>query len=127
MTRTGAGFSRNWGGWLANEAFEYLLGAPEIDAAGGTLLWKSKINGGGFEDASADLQEQYARRKDSATEKPLRNLQAALVGMYNEMNQTLTRTRFEPQNELEYMIRTFLVRFDAIFTLNQDLLLASPR
>jgi hypothetical protein len=28
---TGAGFSRNWGGWLANEAFEYLLGAPEID------------------------------------------------------------------------------------------------
>jgi hypothetical protein len=23
---TGAGFSRNWGGWLANEAFEYLLG-----------------------------------------------------------------------------------------------------
>jgi hypothetical protein len=28
---TGAGFSRNWGGWLANEAFEHLLGAPEID------------------------------------------------------------------------------------------------
>jgi hypothetical protein len=23
---TGAGFSRNWGGWLADEAFEYLLG-----------------------------------------------------------------------------------------------------
>jgi hypothetical protein len=22
---TGAGFSRNWGGWLADEAFEYLL------------------------------------------------------------------------------------------------------
>ena len=28
---TGAGFSRNWGGWLANEAFEYLLGVPEVD------------------------------------------------------------------------------------------------
>jgi hypothetical protein len=27
---TGAGFSRNWGGWLANEAFEYLLGCSEI-------------------------------------------------------------------------------------------------
>ena len=26
---TGAGFSRNWGGWLAIEAFEYLLGCPE--------------------------------------------------------------------------------------------------
>ena len=28
---TGAGFTRNWGGWLANEAFEYLLGAPDVD------------------------------------------------------------------------------------------------
>jgi len=26
----GAGFSRNWGGWLASEAFEYLLGSPEM-------------------------------------------------------------------------------------------------
>jgi hypothetical protein len=26
-----AAFSRNWGGWLASEAFEYLLGRPEID------------------------------------------------------------------------------------------------
>jgi hypothetical protein len=25
----GAGFSRNWGGWLASEAFEYLLGSPQ--------------------------------------------------------------------------------------------------
>jgi hypothetical protein len=28
---TGAGFSRNWGGWLANEAFEYLLGSSHIN------------------------------------------------------------------------------------------------
>ena len=27
----GAGFTRNWGGWLASEVFEYLLGSPEID------------------------------------------------------------------------------------------------
>ena len=27
---TGAGFSRNWGGWLASEAFEYLIGCGEI-------------------------------------------------------------------------------------------------
>lgn len=26
----GAGFSRNWGGWLADEAFEYLIGHNEI-------------------------------------------------------------------------------------------------
>ncbi len=27
----GAGFSRNWGGWPASEAFEYLLGCPQVD------------------------------------------------------------------------------------------------
>jgi len=27
---TGAGFSRNWGGWLVNEAFEYLLGSKGV-------------------------------------------------------------------------------------------------
>ena len=50
---TGAGFSYNWGGWLASEAFEYLLGAPEIDAELRALLWKNKEAGGGFEDALA--------------------------------------------------------------------------
>lgn len=36
----GAGFSRNWGGWLATEAFEYLLGSPEVarDPGLGRLL-----------------------------------------------------------------------------------------
>ena len=26
----GAGFSRNWGGWLATEVFEYLLGTKAV-------------------------------------------------------------------------------------------------
>lgn len=26
----GAGFSRNWGGSVASEVFEYLLGTPEL-------------------------------------------------------------------------------------------------
>ncbi|MEA2943355.1 MAG: hypothetical protein QOD09_3884 [Bradyrhizobium sp.] len=38
---TGAGFSFNWGGWLASEAFEYLLGAPEIDGELRALLWQN--------------------------------------------------------------------------------------
>jgi hypothetical protein len=45
---TGAGFSRNWGGWLANEAFEYLIGSPEIDDHIRHLLWTHKGRGGGF-------------------------------------------------------------------------------
>jgi hypothetical protein len=27
---TGAGFSRNWGGWLAAEVFEYLIGQDDL-------------------------------------------------------------------------------------------------
>jgi hypothetical protein len=54
---TGAGFSANWGGWVAAEAFEYLLGCPEIlaDDRLRDLLWEYQLKGG-FEDALAELQ-----------------------------------------------------------------------
>lgn len=58
---TGAGFSYNWGGWLASEAFEYLLGAPEIDTELRSVLWKNKERGGGFEDALATLENEIRR------------------------------------------------------------------
>jgi hypothetical protein len=127
---TGAGFSRNWGGWLANEAFEYLLGCPEVDADLRALLWKSKEAGGGFEDALADLQQEHSQRKDELSGKRVRDLLAALVGMFNLMDQAFQSTTFEPQQEMnpitprpQHYVRHFLFRFDAIFTLNQDLLL----
>ena len=44
---TGAGFSRNWGGWLASEAFEYLIGCGELDSDLRTLLWDGEGKGGG--------------------------------------------------------------------------------
>ena len=47
---TGAGFSRNWGGWLADDAFEYLLSCAEITQFIRQELWKSKNMHGGFED-----------------------------------------------------------------------------
>lgn len=42
---TGAGFSANWGGWVASEAFEYLLGCPEIlaDDRLRDLLWDCQL------------------------------------------------------------------------------------
>jgi hypothetical protein len=46
---TGAGFSRNWGGWLANECFEYLLSCADITAVIQRELWKSKDQKLGFE------------------------------------------------------------------------------
>jgi hypothetical protein len=43
--------------------------------------------------------------------------------MFNEMDRAFDGITFEPQNDIKYQVATFLVRFDAIFTLNQDLLL----
>jgi SIR2-like protein len=121
---TGAGFSRNWGGWLASEAFEYLLGSPEVDDNLRHVLWESKRHNAGFEDALAQLQEEYNRTKDARSEKPLQDLQAAIVGMFNYMDQAFEQTPFEHETQpLDYSIRNFLGKFDAIFTLNQDLLL----
>ena len=57
----GAGFSRNWGGWLASEVFEYLLGCPE--SLGNVhlrrALWKSKSEGG-FEQALSLVQADHS-------------------------------------------------------------------
>jgi hypothetical protein len=52
----GAAFSRNWGGWLASEAFEYLLGDPTVvaNAELRALLWRHQATGG-FEAAFEKL------------------------------------------------------------------------
>jgi SIR2-like domain len=116
---TGAGFSRNWGGWLASEAFEYLLGCSEIDQETRRLLWRSKERGGGFEETLADL----ANAKDDESRKRLNDLTAALVGMFNAMGLGFMQRQFEFQNHIPYLVATFLAQFGAIFTLNQDTLL----
>jgi hypothetical protein len=63
------------------------------------------------------------RMQPARSEKKLRGLQAALAGMFNQMDQAISATTFETNNDLRYSVTTFLIRFDAIFTLNQDLLL----
>src|SRR6266567_8959832 len=108
MTRvllTGAGFSRNWGGWLASEAFEYLLGCTEIDQETQNLLWRSKESGGGFEDTLADL----ANAKDAQGKKRFDELTAALVGMFNAMGLGfMQRNNLEFRNRPKDMVGTFL-------------------
>src|SRR4051812_43228072 len=100
----GAGFSRNWGGWLANEVFEYLIGTPEVLADDGlrTLLRKHRL--GGFEDAINELQVAILERSDLLTEEgssywatnnkiPLRDhlekLQSAVRRMFADMNRAI--------------------------------------
>jgi hypothetical protein len=116
----GAGFSRNWGGWLANEAFEYLLGTTPIAADPGlrTLLWKH-YDTGGFEGALAEVQADFKR--DPVRHKVrLDGLQFAISQMFADMNRRFT---FMSAGRAWELLRLFLDRFDAMFSLNQDVLL----
>lgn len=118
----GAGFSRNWGGWLAGEVFDYLLGHPLLveDAHCRRLLWASQPKGG-FERALSELQQKACSDKISATS--LKNLQEAVVDMFDKMNASFDSIDFEFNNFAHNLVAAFLTKFDAIFTLNQDLLI----
>jgi hypothetical protein len=128
---TGAGFTRNWGGWIANEAFEYLLGCPEITPHITNLLWRHKEAGTGFEGVLQELRDQYlqARKVEPvpvSAAKQLQTFDRLLVGMFDVMNSGFGD--FEPGKHRGLgpqptYVRDFLCRFDAIFTLNQDTLL----
>jgi len=120
----GAGFSRNWGGLLADEFFDSLVGAPEAreDKIIRDLLWKYKGNGG-FEHALSELQTAYTR-EPAKFEDSLKHMQTAILRTLELMNEMfLQRTGIEFQQHRERMLRTFFFKFDAIFTLNQDVLL----
>lgn len=114
----GAGFSRNWGGWLASEAFEYLLGHPEIinDKSLKDVLWLHNQRLLGFEYALAGIRSysgtssKYAKQTDQ--------LEKAIIDMFADMNSSFSKIApFSP------LLQNFLAKFEAIFTLNQDMLL----
>jgi hypothetical protein len=120
---TGAGFSRNWGGWLASEAFEYVIGRQEVGATLRSRLWKDKWEGRGFEETLGELQAQFKSHRRLADGEMLTQFMTALMAMYREMNTAFTQTQFILGTDARYSIVDFLARFGAIFTLNQDLLL----
>ena len=120
----GAGFSRNWGGWLASEVFEYLLGRPEVvdNEELRRILWDSQPRGG-FEYALEALQARHHTRDNTGT-ACLEALQAAVIAMFNDMNEGFNGIDdWEFSNKMDSQIATFLTKFEAIFTLNQDLLI----
>ena len=122
----GAGFSHNWGGWLASEAFEYLLGTHEVLADPGLreLLWRYE-GAGGFEAALAELQLEHDQ-PGVPVPLPIRAqldaFQSAVGSMFRDMNDAIKRqVEFSTTNYQS--AGALLARFDAIFSLNQDLLL----
>lgn len=119
----GAGFSRNWGGWLASEVFEYLLGCQEVADSPTlrTLLWHHKrING--FESALTEVRQNYVLNPNTHL-NDLLGLQAAIERMFSHMNRHLFTSDWELNQDGDRSITRFLAKFDAIFTLNQDQLL----
>lgn len=114
---TGAGFTRNWDGWLGEEIEGDLLGrlaeAPPV-----RMLVQNSAN---FEVALHDLQQRQGR--DAEAKGQLAQLEAAVVASFREMNLSLAdRGPMEFSNQQSESIRQWLSQFDAIFTLNQDLL-----
>jgi hypothetical protein len=121
----GAGFSRNWGGFLASEVFDYLFGCAEVlgDTTLKQLLWDFRLKGG-FESTLQHLQSAARHSGAAADLDRLDRFQRALLRMFGDMNAAFAAiTDFERQTDVARMLGTFLHRFDAIFSLNQDVLM----
>ena len=123
----GAGFSRNWDGWLVSEIFDHLLTLEAMQQRPSlvALLKRHQRDGTGFEGALSAVQEAAAR--SSRTADDVMNLvvfQDAITSTFRLMNSMFfEKTGIDFSNSREASVRDFLARFDAIFTLNQDLLL----
>jgi hypothetical protein len=117
---TGAGFSFNWGGPLASDVFNKLLSDQDLDEHTRRLLIEADGKGG-FETVLVDLDAS----KDPDDKKRCSALVTSMVGMFNFLNGNFTRQKFEFEDppDTRYSVHSFLNRFDAIFTLNQDALL----
>lgn len=115
---TGAGFSHNWGGPLASEVFNSVLADKDIDDHSRELLFASD---GAFETVLADLQAST----DPSDQKRHDALITSVAGIFNDMNNTFMHVQFEFESppSVRYSMASFLSRFHAIFTLNQDALI----
>jgi hypothetical protein len=82
------------------------------------LLFDSR---GAFEQVLADLQASKDPRDEKRHAVPI----TAVVGIFNGMNNTFMQIPFEFENppQAPYSLASFLSRFHAIFTLNQDALI----
>jgi len=114
---TGAGFTRNWGGWLGKEIEGDLLGRLADERLVRTLVQ----NSANFEVALEDLQQRQGREPEAKRQLSL--LESAVAASFREMNLSLVdRGTLEFSQNRAESIKEWLAQFDAIFTLNQDLL-----
>ena len=102
----GAGFTRNWGGPLSDEITGSLLGElhddPQLAAA---------LRRGPFEEAFQGFQTPTGSSEEVTR---LRRFQNAVTELFLRLNRTLLLKQFEFNNDLEFSVKKFLARFDAI-------------
>ena len=116
----GAGFSRNWGGWLAPEVLGELLGRASQDREIYAKLRRTR----NFEDALAELQAEARTQGTSESRARLESFERAVQATFADMNGVFAGfPGWSLSDDARDSIDAFLARFDAIFTLNQDLLL----
>ncbi len=117
----GAGFSRNWGGWLASEVRSDL--AMRIE--GQDQFLEDLVDRlPDFEVALAQIQYDYlVDPKSMVSIKRLRLFERAIASSFADMNAALANRSFEFCNDANYSLSSYLTKFDAIFSLNQDLLI----
>jgi hypothetical protein len=104
---------------------EYLLGCREVvdSTVLRRLLWKHQESGAGFEGALDELQTA-AVRDPQGQGRDRTALETALSHMFADMNRGFVeRVDFNFSQQRARTVTTFLTRFDAIFSLNQDVLL----
>lgn len=118
----GAGFSRNYGGWLSDELTGDIMGRVSSDPD----LVKYLRGENGFEGALEEVRRLYRGRPGHPVlAQRLFSLQNAIEESFAEMNAIFEQRRnlgFLGEDRM-HSVDAFLARFDAIFTLNQDLLL----
>jgi hypothetical protein len=116
---TGAGFSRNYGGFVATEAFEFLLGCPELNARIRNRLWALY---GNFEALYQELRDEArADPTNTAAADDFLRFNTMLMRMFDTMKMGFRTAHIErAQDRGVLAMDAFLGHFDAIFTLNQD-------
>ena len=118
---TGAGFSHNWGGRLAREVNTAVAMRLQGDSHLANLLQRNP----NFEEALTELQNECAISSRPDSIERLQKLENAIIDAFADMNRNLAAATFNFCNDRRYSLIDFLALFDAIFTLNQDLLLES--
>ena len=112
----GAGFSRNWGGWLSKELIGDLLTRVKDES----FISNSLQHAENFEDIIGYLHSNVI---DGNTPERYKRYMDEVKSSFRAMNKSYKQKNFEFSQDVQNQVRAFLGKFDAIFTLNQDLLL----